>query len=236
MLMRKILWIVPMILLIGLGCTDESADVTNAPGGGDDAAPDIVLEEGGILTKFYDNDHPRTAGTLQRLMVSGDVLNELQRFETQGYAYDSRLSFVAEGTSIDGRELDMSVLCMSNTVSPADDEAYLLCFEMNGALTVVPALVSYKADQPEPDWVDIGDGVLLRVLKPWHMGGGLEPTAAGFSWKKYAACIGMKALGGGAGCAFRCRWAGIGYLKCLGACTGAVAIYAMISCAFAQAT
>ena len=68
--MRKLVWIVPMVVVFVFACTERDTRITD-PGTGD--TPDIATDEAGVTAEFYNSKNPATRNATRRIL--SDVAN-----------------------------------------------------------------------------------------------------------------------------------------------------------------
>lgn len=236
--MTKRLWIVVLLGLAHVACRETGSQPV-APA----KTPDRVIDESGIRVAYYDSQNPHTVDqltTLSRGTVIGPTLDE---FIEAGYAYRADDSFLLENDTADATPGQLAILALSRRTDPSrdhdvpaenDDVAYVFHWQSGGTTTVGAARLVMDPPTPGPEMVQMTDGVWLDFGEPGPKE--LDPGLNAFrwSWRQWGTCVSMASYGFLSSCASNCRWAGVGYFKCLGFCAAGAVGAAMFICALMQ--
>jgi hypothetical protein len=231
--MRRIVWIAPWLVAACFSCTDRGDTVTQPEA----VRADIVREDAGVISSFYDSENPYT---VQRVNEAGEqtvVRAAVGHFESLGYTAAPEYSFIAAGTDPDGRQVEITAVAMSHasetTPETTTDAVYVFYVRGDEYETVVPLRVSFDDDPPDEGSHRIGDGVWLSLADE-SFGPDELAAAARFHWSPWLRCVAERIAAGGASCAMSCRFTFNLYLHCLAKCTAGYAVYAFVYCAFIQ--
>jgi hypothetical protein len=230
--MRKTWWMLALVIIALAACTEKRDTLMSGPDPG--KTPDVIHDGGDLVTRVYESTNPFAKRELARLLRTDRVQHEIQRFAAAGYAYRADDSFVAEGTSADGRTLELALLALGAVEGSAgalhETAVHLFAYARAGGVMVIPTrLVPGSEAGPWDEHVTGNVWFGLADAGPGDTFGGTAAAAA-INLKRYVACVATGTAAGAAGCAFRCVFTGPGYWHCLGICTGGAAIGAAIGC------
>lgn len=234
--MRKLVWIVPMIVVFVFACTERDTYVAD-PGTGD--TPDIVTNDAGITAEFFNAENPVTEDMLSDITNYGDVRDAITTFETSGYSIDEGNSFFVRGRGPDGSPVEISVFAMGHAARPHRDAVYLFHIDCAEGRVLVPLRVSFE--KTTTDAYQIGESVWFSwagppsaVGAPPSTAAGASPIMAGLAAKmsitEWLKCVGDRLAAGAVACGLVCRFAPVAFLQCLASCTTGHVAYALIFC------
>jgi hypothetical protein len=230
---KRRLWIIPLVVLLHAACHDRSSGPVSTEGGitGVDArTPDYIVEEAGVVARYYDATNPYAVATLAAAVEEPSVARQLRRFEAHGYAYRPEHSFVSNGES-QGRSVE---ICMGHR--SRHDAVVIFCIRDDNGLTVVPTRLSNDATLAEKGFHEIQESVWFGPVMPWdeefpdEAAPGMHRSLAAFGWSRWASCMAERVFAGLASCSVTCRLTITSYLQCLTICTGGHTAYALVYC------
>jgi len=228
--MRRIVWIAPWLIATCFSCTNSGDTVTTPEVL---KTPDIVREDDGFTSSFYDSDNPYTARQVNEAGEHDVVRATVDDFESLGYTRALEYSFVAEGVDPNGERVEIIAVAMSSPSGTAGDAVYVFYIRGEGYEVAIPLRVAFDDDPPDGDFQRIGEGVWLGFAEEPLGAGGVESSAR-FYWSPWLRCVGERIAAGAASCAVTCSFTFNFYIPCLVKCTAGYAMYAMLYCAFTQ--
>lgn len=228
--MRRIVWIAPWLIATCFSCTQKGDTVTKPEAV---KTPDIVREDEGFKSSYYDPENPYTVRQVSEAGESDVVEAAVEKLASEGYASAPEYSFAAEGVDPNGERVEITAIAMVSPPELVGDMVYVLFIHGDGYAVAIPLRISIGQDPPEEEFEEIGDGVWMGFAEePVGIGG--ASSSARVVWGPWLSCVAERLLSGAASCAVSCRWTLNFYLHCFAKCTAGYAIYAMIYCAFMQ--
>ncbi|UCH85630.1 MAG: hypothetical protein JSW50_08080 [Candidatus Latescibacterota bacterium] len=238
--MTKMIWLIPLAVLVACGCEKRDTRVTAPASNG---MPDAVVEEAGITAEFFNSDNPVTADRLNDVVRRTDVESAVDWYKEKGYAVDESNSFVVNGRGPDGSPIELTIIAMGHSTRPHRDAVYLIHLDCVEGRVIVPLRIVFEKTTRESDVYQIGESVWLEWIDPPLATASAQrtntttktPTAAAalaakMSVSQWIKCVSERIAAGAVACAMVCRLAPVVYLQCMANCTTGHVTYALVAC------